>query len=212
MFLATTALSEFWNRDQEILFLGPWCLRYDRRSEWERLEYQVLPSPWADRRRFYDATGYLDECGERMLNRLTEYLNSVHGLSKPQRYWRILLGPWLLHSLHVTYDRYVHLTEALNRHPGLQTIVLDPRSFQVPRDTKEFIEFTLDDPFNLQIFSQILKELGYAFPSRTFLNGWPSTADGPTIVGLPQMTKRVVKKSEGLAGKIIGRVGAGRSL
>lgn len=37
MFLATTALSEFWDKDQEILFLGSWCLRYDRRSEWGNL-------------------------------------------------------------------------------------------------------------------------------------------------------------------------------
>src|SRR2546427_2927490 len=108
MFLATTALSEFWDKDQEILFLGSWCLRYDRRAEWESLKYQVMPCPWDDRKRFYDAAHYLDECGERILIQLTRYLNSVHGTSCSQRYWRILIGPWLIHYMHVAYDRYIH--------------------------------------------------------------------------------------------------------
>ena len=60
MFLATTALSEFWDPTEEMLCLGSWCLRYDRRAQWERLRYQVLPCPWDDRQRFYDAADFLD--------------------------------------------------------------------------------------------------------------------------------------------------------
>ena len=43
MFLATTALSEFWDKGQETLFLGPWCRREDFRPEWEALRGEVLP-------------------------------------------------------------------------------------------------------------------------------------------------------------------------
>ena len=74
MFLATTALSEFWDKDQEIICLGPWCLPYDRRSEWCSLNYHVLPSPWDDRERFYKAAQYLDEGYERLLEQLAGYL------------------------------------------------------------------------------------------------------------------------------------------
>lgn len=172
MFLATTALSEFWERDQEILFLGSWCLRYDKRSEWQSLKYQVMPCPWDDRKRFYQAAQYLDECGERMLNYLTDYLNSLHNVAHSRRYWRILIGPWLFYYLHVTYDRYVYLTEAFDRYSGLQTTVLAPRSFRVPRDTLEFLNCVHDDPYNLQIFSQLLQGMGHTFPARTLRNGW----------------------------------------
>src|SRR3990167_4408334 len=98
MFLATTALSEFWNKDEEILFLGSWCLRYDRRSDWQDItRYQVMPSPWDDRERFYSACQYVEECYERMLSHLTDYLNSAHRVSYNKRYWRILIGYWLFH-------------------------------------------------------------------------------------------------------------------
>ncbi len=169
MFLATTALSEFWDKEQEILFLGSWCLRHDRRAEWEGLKYQVLPSPWDDRKRFYDAASYLDEFGERMLNQLTDYLNAVHGVSHSKRYWRILIGPWLIHYLHAVYDRYVHITEAFNRFPKLQTIELDHRSFRIPRDTEDLVGWVCDDPYNLQIFSQLVQGLGYSFPKRVWM-------------------------------------------
>ena len=72
MFLATTALADFWDTSDEILFLGSWCLRYDRRRDWQGLRYRVLPSLWDDRRRFYAAAEYLDECAEGILKRLTD--------------------------------------------------------------------------------------------------------------------------------------------
>ena len=133
MFLATTALSDFWDKNQEILFLGSWCLRYDHRSEWEGLDYRVLPSPWDDRERLHEAARYVDEVYERVLTQMSEYLNSVHGVSFGNRYWRILIGPWLFHYVHAVYDRFVHLTDAFFKYPDLETIRLDRRSFVTPR-------------------------------------------------------------------------------
>lgn len=131
MFLGTMALSDFWERDREILFLGSWCLRHDRRREWEGLRYAVMPCPWEDRERFHHAAQYIDEYYERLLGDLTDVLNAAHDISRRQRYWRVLIGPWLLEYLHVLYDRYVRLTDALGRHPGLETIVIDPCLGQV---------------------------------------------------------------------------------
>ena len=58
MFLATTALTEFWDKNQKTLFLSSGCLPYGKRDEWESLDYQVMCSPWDDRRRFSEAVGY----------------------------------------------------------------------------------------------------------------------------------------------------------
>ncbi|MBI3636429.1 MAG: transferase, partial [Candidatus Rokubacteria bacterium] len=132
MFLATTALTDFWDTKERIVFLGSWCTRCDRRSQWATFEYEVMPSPWDDRERFYTAAEYLDECGERLLGQLASYLNAVHGVSHSLRYWRIVIGPWLLSYLHAVYDRYVHLNEAFRRYGDLDTIVLDPASYRTP--------------------------------------------------------------------------------
>lgn len=172
MFLATTALTEFWDTRQEILLLGSWCVPEDRTVSLERLQYRMMPSPWENRERFYQAARYLDEYGERLLDYLTDYLNGVHGVSHTKRYWRILVGPWLLHHLHATYDRYVHLRTAFEQYPNLEAIVLDPACFYVPRDTLEAYQLFSDDPYNLQMFSQFLSDLGHDFPAKSLESGW----------------------------------------
>src|SRR5262245_57177838 len=101
VFFATTGLTEFWDTSrQPIVLLGSWCLRCDRRSEWSNLQYEVLPSPWDDKRRFNDAILYLHDCYEQTLAHLSEYLNAVHGTIHTPRYWRIILGPWLILYTH----------------------------------------------------------------------------------------------------------------
>jgi putative transferase (TIGR04331 family) len=202
VFLATTRLSEFWKTDEEILFLGAWCLRHDRQKEWEGLKYQVLPSPWDDRKRFYDACAYLDESYERLLGHLCEYLNAVHGVSFSLRYWRILIGPWLLHSLHVAYDRYICLLEAFHSDPNLQTIVMDTQSFRVPGTAMESRNWGICDPFNLQIISQLLSAMGYVFPSHSFPDGWEKSG---THVG-QRLSRRIAKGVISVLWETISRV------
>lgn len=166
MFLATTALSEFWDKDQEIVFLGSWCLDQERSQEWDSLTYTVLPCPWDDRERFYWAAQYVEGSYTRVLEYLAAYLNAIHGLSVDPRYWQVLIGPWLLHYIHALYDRYILLNDALAQYPEIQTIALDSQSFKVPKDASEFIDLVCTDSYNLQLFSQLLQQRGYAFPTK----------------------------------------------
>lgn len=178
MFLATTALSEFWDPSQELLCLGSWCLRHDRRSEWASLRHRVLPCPWDDRERFYRAAQELEASGERLLRHLVDYLNAAHRVSCSERYWRILIGPWLLHYLHAIYDRHAHLADAFARHPDLQTIVMDAGSYRVPGDMTDAIEHLSGDAYNLQLFSQLLQEMGHRFPARPYGGPWTAPENG----------------------------------
>lgn len=167
MFLATTSLSEFWAPAPEpLLFLGPWCRRHDRRQEWAG-RGEMLPSPWEDRKKFHAAAEYLDRQMEWILPPLAECLNIHLDHSGNSRYWRILIGTWLMHSLHATYDRYVHLSSAMESHPGLNTFLLDRSWFRTPRDAEDALDrWTTDDLYNLQTFSQLLDGMGHSFPPR----------------------------------------------
>lgn len=180
MFLATTALTEFWDPGQETLFLGSWCLPYERRGEWAGRRSQIMPSPWNDRKRFYEATAAVEEHHRRLLSHLGGHLNGVLGTSFSPRYWQILIGPWLLHFLHPLYDRHVHLTEALRLRPDLRTILLDPASFQTPADVRTLVDGVCGDLYNLQLFSQLLCEMGFSFPVReAHLKSVPGTVSVP---------------------------------
>ncbi len=178
MFLATTALQEFWDSSQELLCLGSWCLRHDQRTAWEGLRRRILPCPWDDRERFYRAAQDLDAFGEQLLPRLAEYLNAAHGVSQSVAYWRVLIGPWLLHYLHAVYDRYVHLTDALARHPDVTTIVMDPTSYRVPADLAETVKYLGADAYNLQLYSQLLQEMGHRFPAKPYAGPWVLAENG----------------------------------
>jgi len=178
VFLATTALEEFWDNKQEILFLGAWCLAADRQSAGALVAHQTLHCPWNDRDRFYRAAEYVDSCSEALLVQLSRYLNGVHRTGHSERYWRIVLGPWLILYTHVVYDRLIHLQSAFERYSGLETIVMDPSSFRTPADFPEAVSFVSSDAYNLQIFSQLLDLMGSRFPKKKYDGSFGSAEPG----------------------------------
>lgn len=80
VFLATTALEEFWDRSKEIVFLGQWCRLYGSTSLWEPLAGSVIKSPWDNRDRLFEASKYVNALYERVLTALATELNSMHGV------------------------------------------------------------------------------------------------------------------------------------
>lgn len=163
MFLATTSNTAFWDTDDELLFLGPWCMRYDRRHEWEGLKYQVLSNPWSNRVRLDGDIAYCTDVGNYLVNELTPYLNAVHGVSFSGRYWQILLGYWLHYYIHDLYSRFIHLRTALDLFPDIRTFSLASDCWLTPRDTAEFVrrvQGEKGDRHGLQLFSQLLTAMG----------------------------------------------------
>lgn len=160
IFLATTALPDFWEKNGRLLFLGDWCLRYEQRAAWENLDYQVCPYPWDDRRRLAEAENYCRKVYEGALARLREALNDVHGVSHELRYWRIVLGPWLLRYVQEVYEGHCAIAAAIRSTPGLRTFALAPESFSIPLDVPAFRRFCETDRFRLQIYSRLCAHLG----------------------------------------------------
>ncbi len=166
VFLATTALEGFWDTSLQMVFLGQWCCRYDRASFWGPLGAKIIKSTWDAPDRLHAACEYVNALYERILPALATQLNSIHGVKRSDRYWRILLGPWLIYYIPAVYDRYVTLQDAFERYPCLTTTVLSEESYATPADTLEFVQLLKDDPYNLQIYSRIIRLSGRAFPQR----------------------------------------------
>lgn len=169
MFLVTTALEEFWNKEDKILFLGPWCTLYDRKEHWQNLDYEMLPNPWDDREAMHKAGEYCYSVYEHLMGELAIYCNRINEISYSNRFWEILLGPWLNAFITSVYDKYVLLNRAL-KYPVEDSYVLDSRCFITPHDFNEFRILAYDarklgtkesvgDIYNLQLFSQILSRI-----------------------------------------------------
>lgn len=164
-FLATTALEEFWNIGKTIVFLSDACLRHSRKSIWQNLDYKVLYNPLEEKKEFKKTYAYLNRFYERCLPLVSKALNAVHLCKKSDSYWRIVIGPWLLHYIYILYERYIALRAALSKYPGLDTVCLDRQDWVTPKDFRDFIMSSFSDIYNLQLYSQLFAGLGRDFPS-----------------------------------------------
>jgi putative transferase (TIGR04331 family) len=182
-FLCTTALSEFWNLEaKKILFLGSWCLGYDKRKDWENLNYEILPHPWDNRERMFRDAEYQKEIYEDSLDILTGLLNEAHGEKHNSRYWRIIIGPWLLHYIQVLHERFLCLNYAFEHYPNLATIGLSEASFKIVGDSWEHVLGTTQDIYNLQIYTAIIQALGYSIPKKNFDWDWRQKNSGKSLL------------------------------
>jgi putative transferase (TIGR04331 family) len=208
MFLATTAIEDFWDRRDRLLFLGAWCVPWAKRERCMRPGDRILPSVWDDRARFYEAALYADACCERLLVRLSAHLDWLHREERGVAYWRVVVGPWLMNFVHASYDRSAHLEAALAQEPALETVVLDSASYLTPRTGPDALQWFLDDGYNLQLCSQLLDAMGRQFPARPRAVGSAVSA-----TPLPRRPRLVARVEAAAALRLRGRVGlAGTSL
>ena len=163
MFLATTGLTEAWNPDDEVMVLHRGCLRADREAQWRARRLQVAPNPWEDVEVTERAKDYCRETYEYLLPKVASVINRLHGRREPVAYWRIVLGPWLLHYVHVVYERYCSLRAAEQVGAGLRTRVLGESARITPTDTRAFLDLAAwSDVFNLEIYSHLLQHAGFS--------------------------------------------------
>ena len=162
-YLVTTALEETWpDGNQPVLFLGEWCRLYSRKHRWEKMGAEVLGYPWDDRDKLYQDYQYLGDLFEQFLINLSSELNKIHGVDHTLRYWRILIGPWLINFLPIVFDRWSCLEKAISLYPLKGIIALDNEYIDnIPVDMHHFTSLQEEDQWNEFLYFSILKLLGF---------------------------------------------------
>ena len=157
--LVTTALEETWPQDgQPVVFLGEWCRLHGRRRRWEPMDAEVARYHWDDRARLEQDFRYLQEVHARLLPMLAAQLNALHGVDHGERYWRILVGPWLGQFLQILFDRWTMLKVAVRDHAVAQVrLVQRGAGPAAPRDMQEFNQAVCSDDWNERLYGQILQ-------------------------------------------------------
>ena len=165
-YLATTGISEIWDLDSKLLLLGPWCLTSEKNEKLLKgKDYTLIPSPWKPALEIKEAVNYCHQFYEELLPQLSEGLNSLHQVSYPVRYWRILVGPWLVHFIGIIYDRYKRMEKAIELFPNLYTHALPREQCKLESfDTFDFLAGKInEDYYNLKLFSLVAYNL---FPQK----------------------------------------------
>jgi len=155
--LVTTAIESSWpSKGKNILFLGEWCKRFNRKEKWAELDSNTVEYHWDDREKVYSDYQYLRKLHEDMLVEMKDYLNDLHGVSRSLRYWRIQLGPWMGYLIPILFDRYSMLEKAQTE---FDIIEFKTHSYDISEviaeDTTHFIDLSLSDHWNQVIFSEL---------------------------------------------------------
>lgn len=210
VFLATTAIESCWDTSWKIVFLGEGCRRYSRAAAWSELNAEVLPDLWDDPQRRAEAYRFINDLYERTLPRLGSLLDEVHSESHGERYWRVVVGHWLYYYLSVLFDRYAHLVQALERFPAIRTVLLADECDVTPRDTLEFIRWTLADSYNLQLYSRILESLGKGHFPRVAIRQEVTPIGQSGRGGAAWLAGRLQSFVRGFLSALLARAGRGR--
>ena len=125
------------------------------------MDYEVLPYHWDDHKKILSDAQYLNNLYEEILSELSNRLNQLHGLNHSERYWRIIIGMWLVTFIHVLYDRYQSILSCARY--GKVKITKINRSNRFQYVSKDFLDFgkraTEDDEYNYYLYSRIIDDL-----------------------------------------------------
>lgn len=158
MFLALTGETRLWNDQGDITFLGEWCRRHEVASKWKERNHRVLPYHWDDRERLQQDFEYLKCLSVDWLPILADALNGIHGTSYSDRYWKILVGPWLLTFLSSMFDRYACLLNAESISGHIESWTWEhPQALRTPASTVDYFRWLGSDLYNDYIFGLILR-------------------------------------------------------
>jgi len=159
LFLVTTADESTWpSEGSAILFLGEWCRLYKRKEVWEKLDAELVPYHWDDRNKLNEDYLYLSKLHETLLIELSQKLNEIHAVNYSERYWRILVGPWLGYFTQILFDRWSSIKQVLSQYDFSATLIFQGHEEDlVPNDMNSFMEFFQDDSWNHYIYSLFLK-------------------------------------------------------
>lgn len=159
-YLITTGIDHKCELPERVILMGPWCLLGEASTTLRQKEFTVLSTPWTSADDVTQAADYCQSVYEALLPKLAQNLNRIHGVSYSDKYWKILLGSWLLHFINVLYDRFTRMELAMKCYPQFKTQVLPivKCALAVP-DTLAFIDESLNDIYNFHLISLLAHAL-----------------------------------------------------
>lgn len=154
--LVTTGLKINQTNKNSTIFLGDWCLDYSLRKEVESNSI-IQPYHWSNFEKLESDYNYLDILFNKILEDLTDVLNKIHNVNFNERYWRILIGPWLGYFIHGLYDKWENLRIVNLKYSNLRTEIVEfDENLMIPSDINNFVQLFSSNEWNHFCYSQII--------------------------------------------------------
>ena len=150
--------------------LGAWC---DYLSKSSSLDFkaELVKYHWDDRNKIFSDYQQLSKLYEELVLKISNKLNSLHGVRYSTRYWRIIIGPWLGYFVQVLFDRWEIVQSAALNLSECEFSYFQEFGFSdfIPNDMKEFNQVIDNDVWNQYMFQLVMLR------SEDFFSAIPST-------------------------------------
>ncbi|MGE3609161.1 MAG: LIC12162 family protein [Bacteriovoracaceae bacterium] len=155
MFLATTSIADHWKNEDDIVFLGKWCL-HKNQSLLQNKTHVLLPYVWDDRKKLSESYIHANSLYDELLPPLVKWLNTYHQESHSEIYWEIIVGLWFKFFIHHSIDRFEALKQAKLFNSNLKTVIT--KSLIIPKSFLHFSDLSMEsDEYNFCIFSEFIR-------------------------------------------------------
>ena len=158
MHIIKTAFKESWpvSLDNTIL-LGNWCIKEDFHDIEKLKKLEVIKYHFDDRKKIESSYKEINLIYNDLLKLISDSLNKLFNKNNDSRYWEIIYGWWLFTYILVIYDRNLSISKVLQKYPNSITNILNPKSYIISHNTRDYLDNIQTDYFNFQIYSSLWK-------------------------------------------------------
>lgn len=202
-FLITTDDESLWKFDRPVIFLGAWCLNYDRKHIWKGMDSLLAAPVGLDKNSLDRDTAKSKILQEKFFFKLFNELNKHHKVNYSQRFWKILLGPWLRRYIDAMINRVQTLEDCLANHKISGTAIFANKDYLLSSENSYLAVLAFNDNrWNQELYIRILnilkrksfpvEELGEIEPSNFYQDNFLDT--NSFLKQIIDISKKKVKK------------------
>lgn len=151
------------SRSSEKIYLG-----YGALNLFDDLKNKnIIDNLWAKDENKTEANFIIERCFDGMLKKLTNILNEYHETNYDEKYWKMILGPWLLSLITIFIEKYstsklLSKSEVDNSYFCYYPQITEQ---SIPLDYKDFNSRKMTSEFSHNVFFEVLNYLNVEIKS-----------------------------------------------
>lgn len=160
-YISATSLLPEGKIDRPVVFVTENVVSKSAKERLQDIGYEVMPNVWNDKQRLEEANVYLEELYSRLEEKIGSVLSQIHEVDYPASFWQIPIASWLIHYLHILFDRYTRLKSTIKYYGRENISLLACKRDIKPSGPEDFIGHTsIIEQTVSAFYGLVAKEIG----------------------------------------------------
>ena len=156
MKLQLTSTDNFYKDVSNLLLLGEWCVDIN-----DKKNYNIAKNHYSNLEEVTKNSEFCYKVYDFFISKVSDKLNKLNNKNYSNRYWEILIGPWLWFYICVVYDRYKSLLTVSKKYKDLEVTIAD-KNYVCSKFVDNYYLIQKHE-YNYFIFSEIIKNYNFDF-------------------------------------------------